>query len=136
MPTIATLTDLRKRDKTLPAFSGTGANGATIASGQLSNNHLAGQLEAPKQAQDTQKLYVHGDSIKCNIVNGPVTNHGEIRFVGKAKKNSAQPPAIIPNVGAETGAAVTVAGSMKLTMVCESLATNGITFGDDDDDEI
>jgi len=70
-------------------------------------------------------------------VTGPVINHGEIRFVGKSKA-SAQQPKVIPNVGSETGtgAAVTVAGSMKLTMVCESLVTNGISFGEDSDDDL
>ncbi|KAK4451579.1 hypothetical protein QBC34DRAFT_377989 [Podospora aff. communis PSN243] len=131
---ITTLTELRtKKEKSLPAFSGTGASGATIASGQLSNQ--LSKLEAPKLAQETQKLYVHGDSIKCNIVNGPVINNGDIRFVGKTKA-STQPPKVLPNIGAETGAAVTVAGSMKLTMVCESLTTNGITFGEDDDEDL
>jgi hypothetical protein len=44
---ITTLAELRtKKEKTLSAFSGTGASGATIASGHLSNQ--LSNLEVPK----------------------------------------------------------------------------------------
>lgn len=78
-------------------------------------------------------MHVRGDTIKCSIVSGQVTVNGEIRFEGKSKSSAPQ-PRVVHNVGADANAAVTVDGSLKLTMVCESLSTNGITFGGDDDD--
>jgi len=78
---------------------------------------------------------VHGDTVKCSIVSGHVTNNGEIRFEGKSKSSAPQ-PRVVHGVEADATAAVTVDGSLKLTMVCESLSTNGITFGGDDDDGV
>jgi hypothetical protein len=80
---------------------------------------------------------VHGNTLNCNIVNGHVTVNGEIRFKGKGKsKSSAAPqPTAVHNVGTGATAAVTVDGSLKSTMVCESLITNGITFSGGDDDD-
>jgi hypothetical protein len=77
---------------------------------------------------------VHGDSIKCSIVGGHVTNNREILFKGKSK-SSPQPKVVHTNVGTETNAAVTVDGSLKQCMVAGSLSTNGITFAEDDDDD-
>ena len=93
------------------------------------------QTLIPSQvAQQPQKLHVHGDTFKCNIVNGPVTINGEIRFKGKCNSSAAPQPSVVQSVGTDATAAVTVDGSLKHTMVCESLSTNGITFGGDDDD--
>jgi hypothetical protein len=82
---------------------------------------------------------VHGNTLNCNIVNGPVTVNGEILFKGKSKsksKSSAAPqPKAVHNVGTGATAAVTVDGSLKSSMVCESLSTKGITFGGGDDDD-
>jgi hypothetical protein len=73
---------------------------------------------------------VHGDIFKCNIVNGHVTVNGEIRFKGKSNSSAAPQPTAVHNVGTGATAAVTVDGPMKHTLVCQSLSTKGITFGD------
>ena len=44
-----------------------------------------------------------------------------------------QPPKIMSVGGADAAAAVTIAGSVNRSIICESLGTNGIVFGDDDD---
>jgi hypothetical protein len=85
-----------------------------------------------KQTLISSQLHVHGDAFKCNIVNGHVTNNGEIRFKGKINSSAAPQPRAVHNVGTGTTAAVTVDGSLNLTLVCGSMSTNGIVFGDDD----
>lgn len=77
---------------------------------------------------------MRGDTIKCSIVNGHVTNNGEILFKGKSK-SSPQAKVVHNNVGGETNATVMVDGALKQCMIAGSLSTNGITFAEDDDDD-
>jgi hypothetical protein len=90
-------------------------------------------LISSQVAQEPQKLLVHGDTNKCNIVNGPVAVNGKIHFKGNNSKSPASQPRVVQNVGTDATAAVTVGGSMNYTLVCESLNVEGLTFGGDDD---
>ncbi|KAK5661438.1 hypothetical protein OQA88_11339 [Cercophora sp. LCS_1] len=125
---IATLTSSKQKKS---PFVGTGPGGATIAAGQFSN---LGVPEGAKVTGQTQKLHVQGDSIKCNIANGPVIVRKEVRFVGKTKTYSEPPRVVAVSLEKGPDATVTIAGSMRMTVVCESLETEGLLFGDEDDD--
>ncbi|KAE8443680.1 hypothetical protein EG329_001452 [Mollisiaceae sp. DMI_Dod_QoI] len=129
-----------KSESSTVTFIGTGDNGATLAGGPVVKRQEPSKGASPdklaaEKDHDNRGIDIQGDVIKSAVVARNVDNTESLTFKGKIAGSEKKPKAVDKPIKLSTGVAIadiTVAHDVRMSLVCQSMTTKGISFWGDE----